>query len=55
MIKTAISWIFYHIGDFFSKIGGYALTAELYQQFMAWSVKLDPKGKVWEFVDKDEE
>ena len=55
MIKTAISWIFYHIGDFFSKIGGYALTAELYQQFMAWSVKLDPKGKVWKFVDKDEE
>ncbi len=51
MIKYILSLTFYHIGDFFSKIDGYTLTAELYQQFMAWSVKLDPKGKVWDVTD----
>ena len=53
MIKYIISLSFYYIGHLFSKIAFTDWTAEMYQKCMVISLRYDPDGKVWKFVDKD--
>lgn len=53
--KTRLSYLFYYLGDFTSKVwlktGSYTAYT-LYCHFMSISVKLDVLGKVW-FPDKE--
>jgi hypothetical protein len=54
LLKLALSWVLYQIGDISSRIGrhvdSYALWW-LYQTVMGWSVALDPAGKIWKFPE----
>ena len=67
MIKYIISHIFYYLGDFSSKILNLKCfrnveesrilqwLADFYSWNMHISIKFDPDGKVWKFVEKDDE
>ena len=55
---TVLSWVLYQIGDKVSLIGHKWDTHFfwwVYHKVMVWSFELDKAGKVWEFVDEEEE
>jgi len=47
-MRTALSWLLYHLGDFVSRTSlRYGYGYRLYNKLMCWSVKLDVDYAVW--------
>ena len=58
MFKLALSWILYILGDFVSRVMYYIDSGTLYtiyNKLMTWSVDLDTGGKIWKFVEDEED
>ena len=50
-MRTALSWLLYHLGDFVSRTSlQYGYGYRLYNKLMCWSVKLDVNYAVWKSI-----
>ena len=50
-MRTALSWLLYHLGDLVScTILRYGYGYSLYNKLMCWSVKLDVDYAVWKSI-----
>lgn len=55
---TALSWILYQMGDLISRVMFYTDSGTLYRTYdklMIWSADLDTAGKIWKFVEDEED
>lgn len=58
MFRIIASGILYVLGDLVSQVMFYVNSSTLYtiyNRLMTWSCELDTAGKIWKFVDEDEE
>lgn len=50
-MRTALSWLLYHLGDLVSRTSlQYGYGYRLYNKLMCWSVKLDVNYAVWKSI-----
>lgn len=50
-MRTALSWLLYHLGDLVSRTSlRYGYGYRLYNKLMCWSVKLDVDYAVWRSI-----
>ena len=58
IIVTALSWVLYQMGDLIARVMFYVDSGTLYtiyNKLMVWSVDLDSAGKIWKFVEDEED
>lgn len=56
--RLALAWILYIVGHLVSRPMCWwdlGFLYPIYNRLMTWSVALDKEGKIWKYVDEDEE